>query len=192
MLRTDELRAAARAIGDGDRSGLRARLELEADRRQGHATAETRVFRITVEDAPELKHAFLEVVRECMDLAADPGNPSVCVVAEALRDRCDEIVGIDGLVVPRRIRPGCVATGSSDGNVALPELTEMLLRQVLVNVDFHEIARAWVTELTDGWIEDEDERCECGASLADGEGYDGQCGNCADRAARSISRHGRE
>jgi len=33
-----------------------------------------------------------------------------------------------------------------------------------------------------------EESCdECGASLADGEGYDGLCGNCADKA----ERHGR-
>lgn len=30
---------------------------------------------------------------------------------------------------------------------------------------------------------DEEERCsQCGANLADGEGFDGRCGNCADRA----------
>jgi hypothetical protein len=28
----------------------------------------------------------------------------------------------------------------------------------------------------------DEDRCACGASLDDGEGYDGKCGNCADRA----------
>lgn len=30
-----------------------------------------------------------------------------------------------------------------------------------------------------------EELCTCGASLADGEGYDGYCGNCADRLERA-------
>jgi DNA-directed RNA polymerase subunit RPC12/RpoP len=31
--------------------------------------------------------------------------------------------------------------------------------------------------------QDEDKCTECGARLDDGEGYDGLCGNCADRRA---------
>lgn len=31
-------------------------------------------------------------------------------------------------------------------------------------------------------LDDEDGRCACGAPLDDGEGYDGKCGTCADRA----------
>lgn len=30
------------------------------------------------------------------------------------------------------------------------------------------------------------DRCACGASLDDGEGYDGRCGSCADRAELGL------
>ncbi|MEI6232899.1 MAG: hypothetical protein WCT04_07600 [Planctomycetota bacterium] len=32
------------------------------------------------------------------------------------------------------------------------------------------------------------EKCACGASLGDGEGYDGKCGNCADKAESKKER----
>jgi len=32
------------------------------------------------------------------------------------------------------------------------------------------------------------ETCACGAPLDDGEGYDGQCGNCADRAENAPEK----
>lgn len=46
-----------------------------------------------------------------------------------------------------------------------------------------------VVEVEDDWDFDDD-MCACGASLDDGEGYDGLCGSCADAAEAEGHRGG--
>jgi hypothetical protein len=178
MLSTHDLAAVERLAAKAgvSMSRLRARIEREIAQRRGHASTETRIVRETAEASPDLKRHLLDVVRDCLAMAADPGHPSLSVVAEALQDECERIVGLSGLKVPRRIRPGAVAIGSPDGNLALPALATELVGGALANIDFYEVARAWVIELVDGWIA-EGNCYACGGTLDDG----GRCDDCSAR-----------
>ena len=56
-------------------------------------------------------------------------------------------------------------------------------RAFLSDVDWYEIAEHHAADNPELLDSDDDDTCsQCGASLDDGEGYDGLCGNCADKA----------
>ena len=52
-----------------------------------------------------------------------------------------------------------------------------------------EISESWAVSYASDLL---GEQCACGASLHDGNGYDGKCGNCADKSEKKRAKFNRQ